>query len=293
MHSAIAAVEGQAPRTTRSAPRARARAVVRRAPGAAATEDGKLRKLAALPVEELDEPTSDESMNDDALEALAVNADVERGPVDKAKVDALVREHIGLVRLVARRYSIDPSHYEDMLQEGALGIMRAAETFDVKFSVKFSTYATFWIRTRIQRYLAAVRGHEFGAPASVAWACGRTRGKSGVRALARSVSLDDTSGTDGKRALEEVIAGDSPDPEAYVSGVEMRARVVGALHTAARKLNDPRTALLIEQRLLSDEPATLAEIGAALDLSREGARLLESRLLKLAKKELEVTGVAA
>lgn len=200
--------------------------------------------------------------------------------------DQLVRRHIGLVKQVARRYSIDASHYDDMIQEGTMGVLRAAETFDPKFKVKFSTYATYWIRTRIQRYLAAVRGHEFGAPASVAWACGRTRGKASYRPLARSLSLEDTKAAEG-RPLEEVVPSDSVDPEEHASSVEVKARVAAALQVAAKRLNDPRTTLLIEERLLSDEPKTLAELGVKLDLSREGARLLEARLLRLAKQELE------
>lgn len=224
----------------------------------------------------------------------------ERALIARAKVatdgaarNELIETHMGLVRQVARRYAIDASHYEDILQEGALGVLRAAETFDLAFDVRFSTYATYWIRTRIQRYLAAVRSHEYGAPASVAWACGKTRGKGGFRALARSLSLDDAAGPEGERTLEEVVASDQADPETKVGARELQGRVVAALKRAAERLDDPRTKLIIDERLLAEEPATLAELGEALNLSREGARLLETRLLKETRKELDAVGVAA
>jgi RNA polymerase sigma-32 factor len=232
-------------------------------------------------------PPRPERADERALIARAKQA------TDHQARNELIEAHMGLVRQVARRYAIDASHYEDILQEGALGVLRAAETFDLAFDVRFSTYATYWIRTRIQRYLAAVRSHEYGAPASVAWACGKTRGKSGFRALARSLSLEDTAGPDGERTLEEVVAADMPDPEAKVGDRELHGRVVAALRRAAERLDDPRTKLIIEERLLAEEPATLAELGQALNLSREGARLLETRLLKETKKELDAVGVAA
>lgn len=201
--------------------------------------------------------------------------------------NALMMAHMGLVRQIARRYAIDASHFEDIVQEGCLGVIRAAETFDLSYDVRFSTYATYWIRTRIQRYLAGVRSHEYGAPASVAWACGKTRGKDGFRALTRSLSLEEKSSSSSDRLVEDLIPVADCNPEADVASREMHVRLMQALRSAARKLDDPRTKVIIEARLLTDEPATLAQVGEALNLSREGARLLESRLLKQTRKELE------
>lgn len=209
--------------------------------------------------------------------------------------DRLVMAHMTLVHQVARRYVADANRRDDMVQEGLLGLMRAAESFDVSHDVRFATYATYWIRSRIQRYLAGVRGEEFAAPASVAWACGRTRGKGGPRVLKRSLSLSEPVGRDGDdRTLVDTLSADpQSDPERQVAQGEVRHKLTLALHTAARKMNDPRTRVMIERRILSEDPATFAELGRLLNLSREGARLLERRLLERTRGELAEVGLTA
>jgi RNA polymerase sigma-32 factor len=200
--------------------------------------------------------------------------------------DELILSHETLVHQIARRYVADPGRFDDIIQEGFLGLMRAAETFNLDHKVRFSTYASYWIRSKIQRYLAGIRSHEYGAPASVAWACGRTRGKDGYRALFRSLSLDDRAPGEDDRSLMEMLPSDTPGPEREVAERELHTLVGQALARAAEKLDDPRAITMIEARLLAEEPATFAELGRALNLSREGARLLEMRLLKRTRDEL-------
>ena len=68
--------------------------------------------------------------------------------VDVAK---LVEEHQGYVHWMVNKYSW-MGDYEDLVQQGNLGLLYAASRFDPDRGVKFSTYATWWIRQRIQRY---------------------------------------------------------------------------------------------------------------------------------------------
>ena len=67
---------------------------------------------------------------------------------------SLVEENLGLVRKVAYEYSKKTGlEYDDLFQEGVIGLIRASEKFDPEMGNAFSTYATWWIRQKIQRYI--------------------------------------------------------------------------------------------------------------------------------------------
>src|SRR3989440_10239315 len=84
-------------------------------------------------------------------EELALAKRVERG--DLAAKERLVNANLRLVIATARKYEGHELPLLDLIQEGMLGLIRAAEKFDYRKGFKFSTYATFWIRQAIQRAL--------------------------------------------------------------------------------------------------------------------------------------------
>jgi RNA polymerase primary sigma factor len=71
--------------------------------------------------------------------------------LDKRTREALIKNHLGLVHLVAKKYWGMP--YEDLVQEGCIGLLVAIERFDPERGYRFSTYANFWIRQSISRAL--------------------------------------------------------------------------------------------------------------------------------------------
>ena len=73
---------------------------------------------------------------------------------DKEAFDLLVQSNLRLVVSVARKYRDKGLHILDLIQEGSIGLMKAAEKFEYQRGYKFSTYATWWIRQAITRALA-------------------------------------------------------------------------------------------------------------------------------------------
>lgn len=199
---------------------------------------------------------------------------------DDVARNRLVESHLGLVKRMASAFARRGANFDDLVQEGNMALMRAAQTFEPERNIRFATYAAYWIRSHMQRYLASLRSHQYGAPASVAYSGGMSRGGQGRRRLVRTASLDQPLSADGNQNLVDTLASELNTPEEDVQRAEARTRVRDALAKAFDELDDKRAAIVIKRRLLADDPETLAEIGDELNLSREGARLLELRLIK-------------
>ena len=198
--------------------------------------------------------------------------------------NAMVMANLGLVHLVANQMRRPDLRYDDLVQEGTLGLLRATETFDPTRGVRFSTYCVYWIRAKIQRFLQRIDRDDIPSIAGA----GMEENDKGQRKRprARRLSLDGPTTNDEDRTLGDMIALPQPDPEDNTLRTERERRVDKVLKEIAAELNDPRLQVIIDRRLLSEEPHTLAELGQLLNLSREGARLLEAKILRLARQKL-------
>jgi RNA polymerase sigma factor (sigma-70 family) len=202
--------------------------------------------------------------------------------------NALVLANLGLVHLVANQMRRSGLRYEDLVQEGTLGLLRATETFEPDRGVRFSTYCVYWIRAKIQRLLQRLDRDDTPSIAGAEMetlAGGRRR-----RPRARAVSLETPlgSGADGdERSVGDLITDGGEDPEDVTLRFERDRAVEQVLTDIAKEIGDPRLLTIIEKRLLAEEPETLATLGDRLNLSREGARLLENKVLKLARQRLD------
>lgn len=200
--------------------------------------------------------------------------------------NCLVMSNIGLVHLVANQFSRPPVRYEDLVQEGTMGLIRATETFEPGRGVRFSTYSVYWIRAKIQRLLQKIERDDI--PAIVgAEMLEDDKGKR-RRPRARKLSIEHSQEDDeNSRNLSELIPSEHKNPELVALQTERDKVIKEVLAGIVDELGDDRLNVIIEWRLLAEEPETLSNVGARLNLSREGARLLEAKMLRLAKQRLK------
>jgi RNA polymerase sigma-32 factor len=185
---------------------------------------------------------------------------------------------------------------EDIVQEGNIGLLKAAQRFDPERGCRLVTYAAYWIRAEIRDYV--VRGYRIvriGSskgerralriyrktrerdPKTLAALSGLTEERVVELLpllLSRDVSLDLPAETGGS-ALDR-LAGEEESPEEAAVTMEDRARTSGALRAAMEEL-PPREREIVERRWLTEEPQTLEALGRRFGVSKERVRQIEER----------------
>ncbi|MBP6818594.1 MAG: RNA polymerase factor sigma-32 [Ferrovibrio sp.] len=231
---------------------------------------------------------------------------------DQQAMQEMVSAYLRLVVATAGRFRNYGLPMSDLIQEGNIGLMLAINRFDPERGVRFSTYATWWIRSSMQEYVlrnwSIVRsGTSAGQKAlffNLRWLRAKLERNGGsltlddanrneiaatlkvspneVSAMAMRLSGRDHSlnepmgGEEGGEAFQDFLVDPGPNPEQQVE-----ARHDGALrHTWLTESLDqlnPRERLIVSERMLNDDKVTLEELGERLGVTKERVRQIETK----------------
>ncbi len=249
-----------------------------------------------------------------AAEEVELAKRIERG--DRQAKELMINSNLRLVVSIAKRYQGHGLSLLDLIQEGIIGLIRAAEKFDHRRGFKFSTYATWWIRQAVQRGVAnksrtiRIPVHIVEREQKIARAerllaprLGRVPSEEEiaeesklplkqvreVRQAARAVaSLDKPMGEDSGAAFGDLLPSEQAavEEELEVSlREEALGRAVGQLPERERRV------LTLRYGLAGHEPRSLEAIGRELGVTRERVRQIEAEALERLARNREVEAV--
>ena len=227
----------------------------------------------------------------------------------------LVKSNLRLVVMIAREYERAFRNLLDLVQEGNIGLMESLKNFDPYRGVRFPSYAVWWIRAYIIRYLMnnwrmvklgttqAQRRLFFNlqkekekleaegfVPAAKLIAQRLDVKEAEVvemtqRLSGRDLSTDAPMGHGEAPTLLHTLTDDGPTPEESLAEDEYRRAVRDRLKTFGESLED-KDLVVFRERLMAEQPLTLREIGERYGISRERVRQIENRVKKKLKKYL-------
>lgn len=239
---------------------------------------------------------------------------------DRFSAQKLVESNLLLVVKIAHEYRSIFNNLNDLIQEGNVGLLRAVDKYDPERGYRFSTYAGWWIRSMMLRYIfnnshmikpgttneqkklfynlrkEQRRLADMGVDADAATIAqnldvseedviemdGRLRNDI---YLDSPVSQDDDD--DGKKTLADCISSTDEQPDVVAEGNDFRLMLRRKLDIFAAKLKTDRHREIFYKRIVADEPLTLQELGDGFGITKERTRQIEEEILGRLKKYLK------
>ncbi|MEM8799169.1 MAG: RNA polymerase factor sigma-32 [Pseudomonadota bacterium] len=242
-----------------------------------------------------------------------------RDEQDEDALAELTQSYLRLVISMATRFRHYGLPRGDLIQEGVVGLMEAAQRFEPERDIRFSTYASWWIRSAIQDFIlrnwSIVRTGTTAAHKSLFFNLRRLRAQiegasdgpmsaDARNEMAKTLgvrlkdvetmesrltggdrSLNTTMTEDGESEWQDFLPCEAPLPDAVVSD-----RLDGVVRTqlisdAMSRLNE-REATIIRERRLSEQTVTLSALGERMGISKERVRQIETQALNKLKAQL-------
>ena len=241
---------------------------------------------------------------------------------DQAALDRLASAHMRLVIAIAAKFRNFGLNMSDLIQEGHVGLLEAAARFEPDREVRFSTYATWWIRASIQDYIlrnwSIVRGGTSSSQKALFFNLRRLRARlaqtsdnrprrlifteiasalgvsvADVETMDSRLSAPDTSlnapihesETENTSNRQDFLVDTTPTPDVRVGESIDTERRTPWLRSALTVLNE-RELRIVRERRLKEEGATLEALGASLGISKERVRQIENRALEKLREAL-------
>jgi len=239
---------------------------------------------------------------------------------DRKAEDELLRSDLRYVNSMARRYrrlfDLDRQWVLELSQEGSMGLVKAAHRFDLNRENLFLTYATWWIRQSMTKYLsnnlsqiripahraAALRmlrqelnqlrasGKEAGleeAAASLELSAEQTRELEAAARLQNPLSLDSPRGEDADFSLYDTVAAEGQSPDHGLVGSRFQA----AIHRFVGSREKVSDRAILENRLFNESPMDDRRLAERLGMSRGELVKREAQLLRLLRGHMERLGL--
>jgi RNA polymerase sigma-32 factor len=229
---------------------------------------------------------------------------------DKDAAYRLITSNLRLVVKIAMEYQKSwMINLLDLIQEGNVGLMQAVSKFDPYRGVKLSSYASYWIKAYILKFILdnwrLIKIGTTQAQRKLFFNLNKEKerlGRLGFDPIPRLIaqrldvkeaeviemdqrmgsweySLESPIETDSRYSHKDMISDTEEDSEALMANEEMRRLIVEKLEALKSNLGDKERDIL-ENRLLTESPQTLQEIGTRWGISRERVRQIEERLKK-------------
>lgn len=217
----------------------------------------------------------------------------------------LIEASLPFVVRIANEYRRWGVPLEDLIQQGNLGLLRAAQKFDGEKNCRLITYAVYWIRAEIRDYVVrgyrivrlgttrserramrAYRKTAIGSPEELAEGSGMPLPRAQKLfplLVQRDTSLD--AKYDGISSAMDRLRAETHSPEDQASEHECDEVVREALLDAMQELSD-RERHIVEARMIADEPTTLESLGKELGVSKERVRQIEEKARQKLKAAL-------
>ncbi len=236
---------------------------------------------------------------------------------DRDAARRLVLANLRLVVKIAMEYRRAWTNVLDLIQEGNVGLLEAVKRFDPYQGVKLSSYAVYWIRAYILKYILdnfrVVRLGTTRAQRKLFFRLNREKRElerqgfeAGPKLLAEKLEVSEADVEDMQQRLSEgdlsidapvgdeagsasfgdFLAARSPSAEEHVADEELRRVFLEKVKEFAAGLA-PRDRRIVQERILAEEPRTLQHLGDELGVTRERVRQLEARVVKQLREFLK------